>query len=1014
MDYIDDSQELPPALEPKEQLASAANGASKDVKTVNHLANASSDDDEFGFDELVLDEASLAQLDALTQSYDSRSTKTDIAPSLQSIERSHSTSKPDRLAVPAARPALREVTKLNGVIPPPKRARRDLVSDAHGRLDDEDEEEDNTMDDIVVLNERGDYGIAPRASQMPAQSHANGKRAPALAATKSTTAFASKPFIPPPRQTPAVPSSSVNRSFGRSISMSGVPTSTARADMPSRVNGVASNGAVQPQRSVSPRPAVNAPSIASAHTVELARLRSQLETERNARLLAEQLALTKEGEADYIRRSMEKKDKQHEADRQAHRRQLEELEGQKKAAESKARREVETARTEAAFAAQEAESMNRRATLHSPRKRAAYLNSVDRYSTARRHPRGEESQLMAPPPPLRYSPTKSQAKRPGLAGLRAVPPEPPTIKSKGKQGSVTRMRGFENSFIDSPSLAAASKQRTRQRDESVTPRPDRRQSVMPDADTPFLSRGRPPDSELPKIEAAPAAPEPATPPSSQHSMMMIDTSVTQESPQEALTRRCAHLREDILSALLTHRLMGSTEVSDSARTYRFIISPTFGEASPADQLAYLNLAQSIFTQFARSSDMLFRDCPPDIAIRNLVSELASTTVKMVTILYETRSYSSLQHLIEWMTYLIVRFPHQFGPAYLHAAPYDSLEQSTAFLASLATMISHLQPEVEELSSLGRTLLCCLEALTSVNAEGATAAFDAFLASKKAMPVLLQRYTDDSSIRALAMLKTLALEPALFRQLLAQPMHITRDDSSEIKSQIPLVDWLGTLLRRGRDIGHAVNLDAASEATTILHILSHAHKDSIVMLSQSRILLASLVIRIDADVDMLFDQGFLFAPDSSESVSGLLDRVLNCTQLLARLALHASASRDLSTVLKEAIVNFGFKGVDHKFTKSMGRLSYGTLAFDISPEDDEVLWEISELARELLDAIFSPDESGQLYDALQLVEQPARADDSETDTEAEEEEEVHMRSKAGSAVKTRSPRDQRGPIVIEDD
>ncbi|KAH9037060.1 hypothetical protein EDB85DRAFT_1861707 [Lactarius pseudohatsudake] len=216
---------------------------------------------------------------------------------------------------------------------------------------------------------------------------------------------------------------------------------------------------------------------------------------------------------------------------------------------------------------------------------------------------------------------------------------------------------------------------------------------------------------------------------------------------------------------------------------------------------------------------------------------------------------------------------------------------------------------------------------------------------------------ECSARTLSYLST---RTGLFRPLMSFTDEVP--ESARDFSKLPQVDRMCALLvdpTRTGDKGHSIR---ASVLATLIS-LAMAHDDALTILSESPFFIPSLVALLaDLSTALWEEEPELMASPEllSETVAGIARGVL----LLHYVVFRAPKGPASLRARLQAAPPRHFNGIGHQFVVALGRLSFAEPPDEVSAQDRGWLEQLADLARDVMDLVMAGPESESVWSLFQ--------------------------------------------------
>ncbi|KAI0260883.1 hypothetical protein BC834DRAFT_503632 [Gloeopeniophorella convolvens] len=231
------------------------------------------------------------------------------------------------------------------------------------------------------------------------------------------------------------------------------------------------------------------------------------------------------------------------------------------------------------------------------------------------------------------------------------------------------------------------------------------------------------------------------------------------------------------------------------------------------------------------------------------------------------------------------------------------------------------------------------------------------------------------------LSYLSFKTAVFRSLLSFPDEASRGARDFAK--LPQVDRMCALLidpsRTGAE-GHSIR---ASVLTTLIS-LAMAHKDGVTILSETPFLVPSLVTLLaNLSTTLWEEEPELMASPSllSSTVAGLGRGMLLLHYVLFRAPGSAGPGAGLRARLQAAPPRH-FNGIGHQFVVALGRLSFAEPPDAVCAADRALLEQLADPARDVMDLVVAGPEGESVWSLFQGEEDAAERGAGDAGTSAE--------------------------------
>ncbi|KAJ3556421.1 hypothetical protein NM688_g2033 [Phlebia brevispora] len=890
-----------------------------------------SDDLYFGNDDLIVDDATLAALDAAERTY---------------------------VATQAPQPLRTNKTGS----PPPKRIKVNHDWDGQRHAKKRSRDTFDTVEDPDIFVEDGGLYAVPTALQ---------HKAP------STTVVRVPGSQEPPRRVIShrKPVSNPARTANIPINATAGPSKVRQESLARHASGPVF-GSQSSTRSKTPVPSAISTARNKTHRVapktgpeaEVARLKRQIEM-LNAQLEDSKTQVVhKEGEVAVLRATMQKSAEEHATE-------LAKIETAKTEAEiaraqlqKEHKEELERLKTLYVFKQHEVETSVRKPPWSS--KKAIQQMNI---TPLRVPPEIRAWSSNVPNPDLTATPRRQRIRD------METPSRPPREAALSQRPSDSQiLPGFFNSFAQaSPSRPLSQRERQkgkgkeRMRDEDVFVAPP----SPPSSPTRYGMRmAEVPD--LPMEDAQPAAafqepPLQSSPGYRGGDVQMSTPPIADESVQEPIGAYETPDWTDTLHRLLFAHTMPSAKMP----TLQLLLnSPLPASTSPEDLHAYTSITARLLETVAKGSD--FVEWISHLrAVLDVLSDISALLVSNGSIL----ALTALFNMLRSMAYTIP----SFAEAVLAPLP-DEPEGTPAKIA--VTMRDAIQryaagdkEKTRDATTawLASEVVSLLEALSWNVPENIVPRLCAFLRAPNVLMTLLGPKQPVTLVRDTARaLSILATHPNFFRQLLAHPYPAAgqEDVHNQDTRSIEHLDQLYAYLADS-----AKDTDLKDTILSFITTVALAHADAVTILLQSYILIPSIITYLTDATNPLWEEDLDLMASQTQ-----IDQTIQTTNRLVALLTYLLFSSPTTYNLRYKLHHLPhrrFNGIAHIYTVTMSRLSFADPPGWLTEVQRVKLEQTTDMATKLLELVIDGPELELAWSAFQV--------DTESRPESDEEREARL-------------------------
>ncbi|KAI0093343.1 hypothetical protein BDY19DRAFT_421662 [Irpex rosettiformis] len=537
--------------------------------------------------------------------------------------------------------------------------------------------------------------------------------------------------------------------------------------------------------------------------------------------------------------------------------------------------------------------------------------------------------------------------------------------------------GFHNSFFDTPSRSFS--QRTGDKGKGK-----QRSSLM--NDNPFLtshSGSSPPSSPLaahhgPLQEDTMefAGPSNLSPPPSK-SLPPVEEA---DDVEMNMGDNDAEMQEEIEDfdppswrAELHHVVFTHTLPPSNMPTMQTLLNASFQLNAPPEQC---NMYSTICSRLLEK----LGSAPLPITWEDHLLEVANLFAGLARILNETVTLYPLSSLFGLLRILAYTIP-LFTAAFLTSAPNNA---SPPILITLCdTIVTHLavsnkDKPSEDFATLAKELLPFIEALALTAPAELVPQLSILIRGPKILSTLLDPAQPAWLVAHTARtLGILASYGNLFRALITHPLPIPNENAESTRdiSVLPHIEALSwALVDPARDGPGADQL--RDQIVTFIAILALSHADALAVLLQSQMLIPSIIMYLSNETEGFWedDEALISSPPRLNRVLQLISRTI---ALLYYMVFFSSEPYRLNRRL-HYIPSRHFHGIGHIFNVTMGRFSFADSPCWLSDADRACYEQTVDMAKDLLELVVEGPELEDVWKAFQP--------DNETDQNGDDDEE----------------------------
>ncbi|KAH9963738.1 hypothetical protein BC827DRAFT_85693 [Russula dissimulans] len=389
----------------------------------------------------------------------------------------------------------------------------------------------------------------------------------------------------------------------------------------------------------------------------------------------------------------------------------------------------------------------------------------------------------------------------------------------------------------------------------------------------------------------------------------------------------------------------------------------------------------------------------------VVRTVANSLKQIASILLLDLRLKILLSTLDLVAHLVICLP-SFVTHLLKPADGPSFLQTICAVIVNVLRPSNTNRNESEFLDLGRKVFFLLDAVAYILPTEYQSQLAVIPATADVLSTMLNKDQPSSflenSTRTLSYLSTRA---GIFRSLLSFPDNTP--ESARDFAKLPQVDRMCTLLLDSSGRGAAGHTIRASILTTFIS-LAMAHEDALMILSESPFFIPSLVKLLAELSTALWEEdpeltastvllselvfpcsSFLISDDECRTVAGIARGMLLLHYVIFRSPKGPASLRGRL----QAAPPRHFNGIGHQFVVALGRLSFAEPPDEVSVSDRILLEQLADTARDVMDLVVAGPESESVWALFQEEEGRSEGqgeDDKRGDgSPGSEEEEVAM-------------------------